>query len=67
MYIHCIFDPPPSCLRRSTLARRIRRGGESEEAYDEALRVISEAEAKNASAAEAGKHSTPLASAAEKN
>ncbi len=30
--------------------------GESEEAYDEALRVISEAEAKMASAGEAGKH-----------
>ena len=30
--------------------------GESEEAYDEALRVISEAEAKISSANEAGKH-----------
>jgi GH24 family phage-related lysozyme (muramidase) len=67
MYIHSIFDPPPSCLRRSTLARRIRRGGESEEACDEALRVISEAEARNASAAETERRSPSLASAAEKN
>ena len=33
-----------------------KEAGESEEAYDEALRVISEAEAKISSAAEVGKH-----------
>jgi F-type H+-transporting ATPase subunit epsilon len=49
-------DVPRAEQQRERGEKQWKEAGESEEAYDEALRVISEAEAKISSAAEAGKH-----------
>jgi F-type H+-transporting ATPase subunit epsilon len=49
-------DVPRAEQQRQRGEKMWNEAGESEEAYDEALRVISEADAKIASAAEGGKH-----------
>jgi hypothetical protein len=56
VYIHCIFDSPPSSFHRFDRGEKLwKETGGSEEAYDEALRAISEAEAKMALAVEVHK------------
>lgn len=53
MYSRCIIDPPPfSLCRRDCGEKMWKEAGESEMADDQALRAISEAEARMALAAE---------------